>query len=208
MKRCRDCGELKPLEDFSPAPGGVSGRTSYCKPCMNVRSSASRYKHREAKGRPVTPRRVVPDGMRWCPDCQTAKPLTEFPRNRSGKGGHGFYCKPCHNARTRANIVKNHGNSRNYHLKGRYGITGADYDRMLAEQGGLCAGCRKAPPQHVDHDHETDAVRGLLCFNCNQALGNVRDDVYVMRRRVRNAWPGRVPRRASFRRRSPATRGA
>jgi hypothetical protein len=148
---------------------------------MNVRSSASRYKHREAKGRPVTPRRVVPDGMRWCPDCQTAKPLTEFPRNRSGKGGHGSYCKPCHNARTRANIVKNHGNSRNYHLKGRYGITGADYDRMLASQGGLCAGCRKAPPQHVDHDHETDAVRGLLCFNCNQALGNVRDDVYVMR---------------------------
>lgn len=51
---------------------------------------------------------------------------------------------------------------------------------MLKAAGGLCQGCRAAPAVHVDHDHVTRQVRGLLCFNCNQALGNVRDDVAVL----------------------------
>ncbi len=46
---------------------------------------------------------------------------------------------------------------------------------MAFEQGGLCAICREAPGVHIDHDHATERVRGLLCFNCNQALGNFRD---------------------------------
>jgi hypothetical protein len=51
---------------------------------------------------------------------------------------------------------------------------------MLAEQEGCCAVCGKPAPEHVDHDHRTDEVRGMLCFNCNQALGNVRDSVAVL----------------------------
>ena len=46
---------------------------------------------------------------------------------------------------------------------------------MIEAQGGTCATC-DAKPEHVDHDHRTGKVRGVLCFNCNQALGNVRDD--------------------------------
>jgi hypothetical protein len=53
---------------------------------------------------------------------------------------------------------------------------------MLAEQGGGCAVCGKPDPEHVDHDHRTNEVRGMLCFNCNQALGNVRDSVGVLGR--------------------------
>jgi Recombination endonuclease VII len=53
---------------------------------------------------------------------------------------------------------------------------------MLAAQGGVCAVCEKPDPEHFDHDHETGVVRGMLCFNCNQALGNARDDVEVLRR--------------------------
>ena len=51
---------------------------------------------------------------------------------------------------------------------------------MVAAQGGTCAVC-SGPAQHVDHDHETGEVRGILCFNCNQALGNVRDNPDVLR---------------------------
>jgi hypothetical protein len=47
---------------------------------------------------------------------------------------------------------------------------------MLAAQGGVCAICKAAPAQHVDHDHETGAVRALLCFNCNGGLGQVKDN--------------------------------
>ncbi|MGY2066358.1 endonuclease VII domain-containing protein [Blastococcus sp. SYSU DS0619] len=68
------------------------------------------------------------------------------------------------------------GGARTYHLTRRYGITAAEADVMLAAQGGLCALCRRAPAEHVDHDHATGAVRALLCFNCNGGLGQFRDD--------------------------------
>jgi hypothetical protein len=55
-----------------------------------------------------------------------------------------------------------------------------DFERMLAEQNGLCAICCEAPAVHVDHDHETGRVRGLLCFNCNGALGQFRDRADLM----------------------------
>jgi hypothetical protein len=90
------------------------------------------------------------------------------------------YCKPCHNTRSRRSkdLV---GGERTYHLRRRYGITAADADAMLAAQGGLCAICRAAPAVHVDHDHTTDAVRELLCFNCNGGLGQFKDDPTVLR---------------------------
>jgi hypothetical protein len=47
---------------------------------------------------------------------------------------------------------------------------------MLEAQGGVCAICRTAPAVHVDHDHETGAVRALLCFNCNGGLGQFKDN--------------------------------
>jgi hypothetical protein len=52
---------------------------------------------------------------------------------------------------------------------------------MLADQGGVCAICAKAPAAHVDHDHGTGAVRSLLCFNCNGGLGQFKDDPALLR---------------------------
>lgn len=59
------------------------------------------------------------------------------------------------------------------------GVDDATYERMLAEQGGVCAIC-KHPPKvggrrfHVDHDHRAKdkRVRGLICFRCNRVLAN------------------------------------
>ena len=46
---------------------------------------------------------------------------------------------------------------------------------MRAAQGGVCAICGAADAQHVDHDHRTGWLRGILCFNCNGGLGQFRD---------------------------------
>jgi hypothetical protein len=60
------------------------------------------------------------------------------------------------------------------HLKKTYGLTLDEYDALLESQDGRCGGCGEdfddATP-HVDHDHVTGVVRGLLCSPCNKALG-------------------------------------
>jgi hypothetical protein len=108
------------------------------------------------------------------------KSLDQFVRNASTTSGWAPYCKPCLNARGKA-AKDQVGGSRTYHLKRRYGITAAEADLMLEQQGGLCAICGAATAVHVDHDHATGQVRALLCFNCNGGLGQFKDDPAVLR---------------------------
>ncbi|MFG2019728.1 endonuclease VII domain-containing protein [Actinomadura geliboluensis] len=79
------------------------------------------------------------------------------------------------------NRQRNHGSSRNYLLKLRYGVTEEQVGKMVAEQGGVCAICLRADAKHVDHSHLTGVVRRILCFKCNGGLGQFRDDPDRMR---------------------------
>lgn len=87
----------------------------------------------------------------------------------------------------------NRDHERNKELKKLFGIDFAEYQRMLVEQGGVCAICSKPEEQishgtlrvlSVDHNHATGAVRGLLCSNCNLAIGYACDDVSILRRGI------------------------
>jgi hypothetical protein len=115
--------------------------------------------------------------MKRCPDCGEFKALDEFPRNRNCKDGRHPYCKPCHNARGKESKQRLYGGSRHYHLKHRYGIGAHEFDELVKQQHGVCAICGRPDPEHVDHDHETGDVRGILCFNCNGGLGQFRDSI-------------------------------
>jgi hypothetical protein len=96
-------------------------------------------------------------------------------------------------------------------LRREYGITLDQYNQLLAHQGHACAICRTPvipgkPRLHVDHDHSSGEIRGLLCWPCNKAIAAFRDDVarlqaaaaYVMSPPVRDVLgptftvPGRV----------------
>jgi hypothetical protein len=57
-----------------------------------------------------------------------------------------------------------------------YGISLDDYKKMMIKQEGFCLICNEAKPLVVDHDHKTGKVRGLLCNNCNRALGYLKDN--------------------------------
>ena len=94
------------------------------------------------------------------------------------------YCKPCHNEIVRANRIKNHGSTRTFQLNRRYGVDAVTVNWLILQQGGVCALCRKGAPEHVDHDHRTKWVRGILCFNCNRGLGKFREDPAVMRNAI------------------------
>lgn len=65
-------------------------------------------------------------------------------------------------------------------LRNKYGINLEIYNRMFQEQDGCCALCGKHQSEFklalaVDHCHETNKVRSLLCPNCNSGIGNLRD---------------------------------
>lgn len=56
----------------------------------------------------------------------------------------------------------------------QYGITFEQYLEMLKKQAGECAICENQMRQpHIDHDHSTGRVRGLLCATCNTAVGKL-----------------------------------
>jgi hypothetical protein len=68
----------------------------------------------------------------------------------------------------------------------KYGVTQEEYLLLLKEQDFKCAICKTEEPGgrhsnwHIDHNHNTDVVRGLLCHNCNRGLGFFKDDPYFL----------------------------
>ncbi len=179
-KHCPGCGQELLLSEFTHDKRRRDGLSFYCKICARLRLRRSQDAKRGGPPTHRYPRDIdVPAGYKWCPDCATVKALDDFPVTRAKRGGRHSYGKPCHNARGRASLEKV-GGARTYHLKRRYGITADDADKMLVTHGGLCAICRERPAEHIDHDHATGAVRGLLCFNCNGGLGQFRDDTELL----------------------------
>lgn len=117
--------------------------------------------------------------MKKCKACGADKPLGEFHSNRTRKDGLAPDCKSCANAARRARKKlrpTDPAKSRAYAMKFNYGITPDDYECMFNEQNGLCAICKEAPPDAIDHDHSTGKVRGLLCRHCNWGLGHFKDN--------------------------------
>jgi len=64
----------------------------------------------------------------------------------------------------------------------RHGITMDQFHAMFEAQGECCKICRLVMARpHIDHDHKTGRIRGLLCYQCNVAIGLLKDDPIRMR---------------------------
>jgi hypothetical protein len=132
------------------------------------------------------------DDVRICGSCHDEKPLSEFHVGNSGRRGSGRWCKPCRHTEYIAFRSANYASVRDKELRKLYGIGLSDYERMLSEQGGRCAICQTDKPGggrsnnfHVDHDHETGRVRGLLCHGCNTGIGNLGDSSATLYRAMK-----------------------
>jgi hypothetical protein len=87
------------------------------------------------------------------------------------------YCsRACSNSRGRSDLSV-YERRRPGLLMARYGLTVDQFNAMVIAQANRCAICRRdlgeGRGRHVDHDHSTGAVRGLLCVRCNTTLGRV-----------------------------------
>ena len=81
--------------------------------------------------------------------------------------------------------AKRLANQRRWWRERVYGITDEIYEQMLESQGNACACCRSPFGEsrpHIDHDHETGLVRGLLCRGCNVGIGALGDDLEGVQR--------------------------
>ncbi|TXH10531.1 MAG: hypothetical protein E6R04_05130 [Spirochaetes bacterium] len=114
--------------------------------------------------------------MILCTKCEEPRDDSEFYRDKSKKLGFNQPCKKCHRELRREYKRKAKVKEK---LK-RRGITEVQFKAMLEAQNHACAICRKpASTQekslHIDHDHKTGKVRGLLCSHCNFMIGHALD---------------------------------
>jgi Recombination endonuclease VII len=146
MKRCRVCGTEKPLTEFYREKTARNGYRPECKSCTSTRRKLWYKANRD---------REIERVRAW------------------QRANHQRYLRK--QAEYRASMARNY---RSEHLKRKFGLTLDEYDQLLEAQGGGCAICGAKPGKislHVDHDHETGEIRGLLCFRCNGGLGQFKE---------------------------------
>jgi hypothetical protein len=114
-----------------------------------------------------------------CSLCRTIKLAENFYLSNTNNDGLHGWCKPCSDKKTTENGRKR-----------TLGITPEQYQKMFDSQGGACAICSTLEPTAgkksfcIDHNHQTNRVRGLLCTRCNTMLGNSLDSIDILRKAI------------------------
>lgn len=128
-----------------------------------------------------------------CRECGETDPENFFWVMRRGKKvpTQKSLCKVHVRAYNNANHAKRKHEVAARVLLKKFGVSQEEYDAQLELQQGKCPCCGRTREEDienrgrrwpVDHDHETDDVRGILCWLCNLALGAVRDEPDTLRR--------------------------
>ena len=138
--------------------------------------------------------------LRRCRKCKKLKFLNKFPKNCSCVNGRERTCRICgpqkRNKKWRKKKGYQHTSKiRRESLIKSHKISLKTYDNIIKTQNNTCKICGKAETKKshytkqprklaIDHDHKTGKVRGLLCSNCNNALGFAGDDTRTLRRMI------------------------
>lgn len=93
----------------------------------------------------------------------------------------------------RKHYKRNYEKHREYWLQDKFGISIEEYNSKLEQQNGVCDICGrpetafrkgKLLPLSVDHNHRTNAVRGLLCNACNIGIGALQDNTEILTKAI------------------------
>ena len=159
-RQCSYCEIFKSWSEFGKCKGKTYGHKSKCKECI-----------RKLNGKSIGRTSCAIDEFgRECPVCGRYKQWDEFGKYKKGVNGHRSQCKQCF-----AIMQK----------KYRSGLTKDAYLDLLRKASNKCQICEQERFLVIDHCHQTKRVRGLLCHNCNKAIGLVNDSVMLLHRMIR-----------------------
>ena len=131
------------------------------------------------------------DDMKICNKCNQKKHIDCFSRHSPKREQKRNYCKQCAVLTTKKYEQNHPDRELNYRLNKKYLISKQQYDHILNNQNGKCAICNREFSDAknrrlcIDHNHLTSKIRGLLCFNCNTALGKVSDDINILKNMIK-----------------------
>lgn len=153
---CGRCDQDLNPEAFTPSQAARKG--PWCKACLG------QYR-RDVRDGKVVPKRRSNDACLGCG------------KSLAGRRPNVLYCNET--CRTRRFVKERPQYTPDRYLRRTYKLSREQWEDLLDAQGGRCAICRtaEADPWHVDHCHETGAIRGILCGPCNIGLGRFSDDV-------------------------------
>lgn len=186
IKRCRLCGEAKPLGEFYANSKSRDGHLNHCRSCCRRKGAKFYQRNRSA----IRAQIAVRLGSKDYRDERNRK-RREYARKARAENPEKF--------RTRWNdwFRKNREHARAYgkawrarnpdllrqiqkkhDLKRKYKLSLGDFELMIKTQGSRCRVCRMSFEIHrpvVDHDHSSGSVRGILCQHCNSSIGSFQE---------------------------------
>jgi len=117
--------------------------------------------------------------QKFCPRCKVLLPRSDFYVETRRKDGVSPYCKKCKNKISTEWAKKNGYDHRSNQIKSVYGVDRDTINKMIENQNNKCGICSCVLDKsfHIDHDHETGKIRGILCRYCNMGLGFFRDSI-------------------------------
>lgn len=168
MKKCSKCGKTKKLSEFFKRTISYDGLMCQCKSCKKEYAQRPKVKTRTNERQQVIRKTSEAKAKRW-----------EYEHRPGVVARRKEYI----------NTPKITLSRRNSNFKTKYGISLEQYRTMFAGQNGVCSICGLPEKRisrgnltrlSVDHCHDTNKVRGLLCNRCNTAIGCFGDNIDIM----------------------------
>jgi hypothetical protein len=116
--------------------------------------------------------------MKTCNLCSAVKSLAEFSKDGKSKDGHTSYCKQCKQQKDKVRQRNyDYAAMRRSKLGREYGLTLEEGEQLFKKAKYCCQICKSSKALQIDHCHATGQVRGILCHQCNSAIGMLDDSI-------------------------------
>lgn len=181
---CSKCEIEQPIDQFRRDCHNASGYNSLCHACNAKNQRAYRERNREDYNQKAK------DYYK-----KNAERIQAQRKQRREAKKNGTYKPPTPASQKKASndYYKRTGWKKviesKWHKRGIKNMTYDRYDKLLQNQGFCCKICKKEHTDekklHVDHDHNTGDVRGLLCNNCNNGIGKIGDTTEALKRALK-----------------------